>query len=96
MSTTAEGLKASPSAFEGEDVLYIGEGFTLNEGQLADGDDTALEVFFIQDGNNTQVVLETKVYGSSEAGVDETVITLTGVNAGDLILSADGLITIGA
>lgn len=81
--------------FQGDDALYIGTDFTLNEGALTDGDASLLEVFFIQDGNNAKVVLETKAYGSNEAQVDEIEITLTGVDAGQLSLDADGFVTLG-
>lgn len=79
---------------EGDDLLFIGKNFTLNAGSLKDGDDAVLEVFFIQEGNNAKVVLETKAYGSSEAGVEEVTITLAGVKAADLTLTEDGFVTL--
>lgn len=79
---------------EGKDLLFIGKDFTLNTGALKDGNDAVLEVFFIQDGNNAKVVLETKTYGSNESKVDEVEITLTGVKAADLTLTEDGFVTL--
>lgn len=79
---------------QGDDLLFIGTQFTKNAGALKDGNDAVLEVFFIQDGNNAQVVLETKPYGSNEDGVDEITITLTGVKAADLTLTEDGFVTL--
>lgn len=92
----AAGANASIYNFglQGEDKIFIGSDYTLNTGALNTGDDSALEVFFIQNGNNTDVYLETKAYGSSEAGVPEVVITLAGVTATDLSLTEDGFVTV--
>lgn len=79
---------------QGEDKIFIGGDYTLNTGALKTGDDGALEVFFIQNGLNTDVYLETKAYGSSEAGIAEVVITLAGVTATDLSLTEDGFVTV--
>lgn len=78
----------------GNDQLFIGEKFTLNTGALKDGNNSVLEVFFIQNGNDTDVTLETKAYGSSEAGIPEVVITLSGVNAADLTLTDEGFVAV--
>ena len=75
----------------GSDALYIGTGYTFNSGTLADGKASVLEAFFLQEGNDAKVVLETKAYSSAEAGVPEITITLTGVNIADLVLK-DGVI----
>jgi len=76
----------------GDDVLYIGSGFTLNKGALSTGNDSALEVFFVQQGNNTVVTIETKPFGSNSADA-EIKITLTGVDATELTFE-NGIITL--
>jgi len=76
----------------GEDVLFIGNGYTLNTGDFAkDGKDDVLEVFFVQSGNNTVVTIETKAFGSNSVEA-EIKITLTGVDADDLAFS-NGIIS---
>jgi hypothetical protein len=78
----------------GDDVLYVGNGFTLNEGALSTGNNAALEVFFNQKGANAEIIIETETYGSdlaASAGVK--VITLTGVNIADLNFD-NGIITL--
>ena len=75
----------------GDDVLYVGAGYTLNEGALSTGNDAVLEVFFNQRGNNAEVIIETKAYGS-DSGATQT-ITLTGVNVEDLTFE-NGIITL--
>jgi len=75
----------------GDDVLYVGTGYTLNEGKLTAGVDTALEVFFAQKGANAEITIETKAYGSDSG--DVKVITLTGVSIEDLSFN-DGIITL--
>jgi len=77
---------------QGDDVLYVGSGYTYNSGKLADGNDSVLEVFFTQKGSSTVVTIETKAYGS-DSGVDVQTITLTGVDATDLTF-ANGIISI--
>ena len=76
---------------QGDDVLYVGSGYTYNSGKLADGNDSVLEVFFTQKGSSTVVTIETKAYGS-DSGVDVQTITLTGVDATDLTF-ANGIIS---
>jgi hypothetical protein len=75
----------------GDDVLYIGSGYTLNSGALTTGNNAVLEVFFVQQGNNTLVTIETEAFGSSSAE-PEIVITLTGVTASELTFN-NGIIT---
>jgi len=79
----------------GDDVLFVGSGYTLNAGKLTDGNNSALEVFFTQQGNNTLVTIEKVAFGSSaSAGADAKItITLTGVDATDLTFT-DGIITL--
>jgi len=83
------------SAFgrSGSDALVIGNGYTVNAGGIDAGVDTALEVFFVQNGTRTEVHVEDKVYGSDSG--DVTVITLIGVDAADLQL-VDGIISLKA
>jgi len=75
----------------GDDVLYVGAGYSLNEGKLTAGNDAALEVFFAQKGANAEITIETKAYGSDSG--DVKVITLTGVSIEDLSFN-DGIITL--
>jgi len=78
----------------GNDVLYVGAGYSLSEGKVADGDNAVLEVFFNQKGNNAEIIIETEAYGSDlPAGGGVKVITLTGVNIADLTFE-DGIITL--
>lgn len=75
----------------GDDVLYVGSGFTLNKGALSTGNDNALEVFFTQNGNNAVITIESKAYGSDSGDVHT--VTLTGVNVEDLTFE-NGIITL--
>jgi len=75
----------------GDDVLFVGSGFTLNKGALSTGNDNALEVFFTQNGNNAVITIESKAYGSDSGDVHT--VTLTGVNIADLTFE-DGIITL--
>lgn len=77
---------------QGDDVLYIGKGYTWNKGALSTGDNAVLEVFLTQSGANTIVQLETKAFGSNSTAEAEIQITLTGVNASDLTIK-DGIIS---
>ncbi|MBQ5947640.1 DUF4214 domain-containing protein [Massilia sp. ST3] len=91
----ANGVNSTITSFgrAGDDVLYIGEGFKLNTtGDLTKGDNAALEVFFVQSGNNTVVTIETKAFGSNSADA-EIKITLTGVDADDLTFD-NGIISL--
>jgi hypothetical protein len=80
---------------QGDDVLYVGSGYTLNSGKLADGNNSALEVFFTQSGSSTVVTIEKTAFGSSSsAGADaKMTITLTGVDATDLTFE-NGIISL--
>jgi len=75
----------------GDDVLFVGSGYTLNEGALSTGDDAVLEVFFRQSGNNAVITIESKAYGSDSGDVHT--VTLTGVNVDDLTFE-NGIITL--
>lgn len=80
---------------EGQDLIYIGTGYTLNTGAIATaGDNSVLEVFLTEVGGNATITLETVAYGSNSAATgaeSEIVITLTGV-ALDEITLANGYI----
>lgn len=75
------------------DSLYIGQGFTFNAGALSTGNGNAQEFFLVQNGANTEIVIETTKYGSSTTDVagptspDAAVITLTGVTVDQLQVS---------
>lgn len=106
----AAGVKAtddfSVTKFAKGDALYFGEGYTFNNGTLAAGDNNKLEYFFVQKGNDVQVVIETKAFGSANLVTDAStgavtngvgedaaaVITLSGVTANQLKVDA-GFIT---
>jgi len=70
----------------GDDVLFVGSGYTFNAGDVTKtttGDAGVLEVFFTQSGNNTIVTIEKESYGSN-TGTEMIKVTLTGVDAADL------------
>ena len=89
----AEVVSISSFGRSGSDSLYVGSQFTLNTGDLEDGNDSVMEVFFVQNGTRTEVHVEQAAYGSDSD--DVTVITLIGVNADDLQL-VDGIISMKA
>jgi len=73
----------------GVDRLFVGTDYVKGTGDLTkfEGDASVLEVFFVQNGADTDVVIETKAFASnsSTAGnADLVTITLTGTNAADL------------
>ena len=86
---------------QGDDLLYVGTDAMLNTTDIgsgagqtalaAAGDVSTLEIFLAQDGNNVDVVIETKNYGS-ETG-DYTTITLIGAVVADVSI-ADGILTV--
>lgn len=86
----------------GDDLLFVGTDNTYNDtaigagaGQtlLEDaGDVNVLEFFLVQNGADTDVIIETKAFGS-ESGSDFTTITLIGTDVTDLAV-ADGFITV--
>lgn len=75
----------------GTDSIYLGTDFKLNEGELEDGDNAAMEVFFVQNGTRAEIHVEKAAYGSDSG--DVTVITLVGVDADDLQFN-NGVITV--
>lgn len=89
------GINSQIISFAGDDQLFIGSGLTLNADTTAgdNGDNSVLEVW-ITGTTNTVITIEKTVFGS-EAAVPETyAITLTGVAAASVELSADGILTI--
>lgn len=83
---TVSGFGAS-----GDDVIYVGKNFTFNAGGLDKGVDTAMEIFFVQNGNRAEIHVEKAAYGSTSD--DIIVISLVGVDATDLQLT-DGVISL--
>jgi hypothetical protein len=79
----------------GDDVLFIGSGYTLNTGAVTTGNNAVLEVFFTQQGNNTIVTIENEAFGSSSSAAADAkfTITLTGVDAADLTFN-NGIISL--
>jgi len=75
----------------GTDSIFLGTEFTLNTGDLEDGNNAAMEIFFVQNGTRAEIHVEKAAYGS--ASDDVTVITLVGVNADDLVF-ANGVVTV--
>lgn len=78
----------------GDDMLYIGDEFTYNAGDITtDGDNSVLEFFLTESGANTIVSLEQVEFGSSAATPEVAEITLTGVAIEDVNV-VDGFITV--
>ena len=79
----------------GDDLLFIGEGLTLNADTTAgdNGDNSVLEVWVTASGSDTVVTIETSVFGSDAETPETYDITLTGVAVADVTLT-DGLITV--
>lgn len=92
---TAKSADSSLFGFAGKDVLYVGANYTVGA-DVAKGDDSKLEVFFKANGASTDVYVEQKAFGSSSAATTKDIvkITLTGVTADKVNLSADGFITV--
>lgn len=76
---------------QGTDSLFIGSKYTLNT-DITKGNDAVLEVFFVQNGSNVDVKMETKAFGSNSSDA-EVVITLTGTTVDHLHL-VNGIITV--
>ena len=85
-------LDISGFGLEGNDLLFIGEGFS--EVRVETGDDAVsdrlgasseLEVFFQQEGNNALIFVEEEAFGGNATNPNDLVkITLAGVNIEDL------------
>lgn len=88
---------------DGNDYILIGSEYSFNSGALTTGNNNALEFFVVQGATGAQLVFESVNYGSSTVAVDAagtvtasadaTVITLTGVNAADVVVD-NGVITV--
>lgn len=78
------------------DVLYVGSNYKLGTAEydattptkIVGGDNSALEVFFIQNGTDVDVVIEKSVFGSSAANPEVATITLTGTSVDKLSFDA--------
>ncbi len=85
-------LDISGFGLEGNDLLFIGEGFS--EVRVETGDDAVsdrlgasseLEIFFQQEGNNALIFVEQEAFGGNATNDNDLVkITLAGVNIDDL------------
>lgn len=90
------------TGFAKGDAIYLGSNIAFNDGALSAGNNSALEYFLIQDGDEAKLVIETSVYGSantnlegvtaSESSLNAAVITLTGVSIDDLQVSNGAII----
>ena len=84
------------------DVLFVGAGYVLgadNDDDISNGiqggNNSALEVFIVDNGGVVEVHVETSAFGSSAGTPETTVVTLTGIaSVDDVIFDAQtGLIT---
>nr|WP_314545852.1 DUF4214 domain-containing protein [uncultured Massilia sp.] len=85
---------------QGKDAISIGSGYTLNTGKLSTGDDSKLEVFVAQAANGTDTTLKIEAHNFSSHVTGATApelltVTLIGVNAANVHLDANGIITVG-
>ena len=74
-------------ALNGADKLFIGTNYAAGTGDFLkhEGNASALEVFFVQNGADTNVVIENKAFASNATTpTDITTITLTGVKVADV------------
>ena len=74
-------------ALNGADKLFIGTNYAAGTGDFLkhEGNANALEVFFVQNGSDTEVVIENKAFASNATSpTDITTITLTGVKVADV------------
>lgn len=88
------GEDATISGFgaQGDDVLYIGGGYTkvdlessVNIATSSQGSSSTLEVFFQQQGNDAVIYLESEAFqGNAKTAFEGNTITLTGVDADSL------------
>lgn len=83
---------ASIYSFADGDVLAVGDKYVLGTAtDIQKGNDAVLEVFFTQNGANTDVTIETQAFGDTADANAVSVITLVGVDASALTLE-NGLI----
>lgn len=95
----ADSAKTTLTGFASVDKIYAGKNYVLST-DVAQGDNSKLEVFFKANGGDTDVYIELKAFGSSTAGAadgngDIVKVTLTGV-AADKVALKDGFITVAA
>ncbi|HAJ89014.1 MAG TPA: hypothetical protein DCP33_19265 [Pseudomonas sp.] len=81
---------AAAIELDGDDVLFIGTGYTLGTDDAAQpglngGNNAALEVFFVLNNGVVEAHIETVEFGSNAATQETNVITLTGVTALDQV-----------
>jgi hypothetical protein len=92
-------------AFGAGDSIVLGSGYAFNSGALTTGNNNALEFFLVKTDTGTQVVVESKAFGSNSVAADAhtgvasniipdavTVITLAGVTA-DHLSVANGVVS---
>lgn len=91
LDSDTDAVTISSFGRSGNDTIFVGSAFKFNDGALEDGDNAALEVFFVQNGTRAEIHVENAAYGSDSD--DTTVITLIGVDADDLVFN-NGVITI--
>jgi len=91
LDSDTDAVTISSFGRSGNDTIFVGSTFKFNEGDLEDGDNAALEVFFVQNGTRAEIHVENAAYGSDSD--DVTVITLIGVDAEDLVFN-NGVITL--
>lgn len=83
---------ASIYSFANGDILSVGTKYALGTASdVQKGNDALLEIFFTQNGANTDVTIETQAFGDTANANAVSVITLVGVDASALSL-ANGLI----
>ena len=90
-AATVEAATITSFGRSGTDSIFLGTEYTLNTGDLEDGNNAAMEIFFVQNGTRAEVHVEKAAYGSDSG--DVTVITLVGVDAEDLVF-ANGVVTV--
>ena len=92
-------------AFGAGDSIVLGSDYAYNSGALTTGNNNALEFFLVKTDTGTQVVVESKAFGSNSVAADAhtgvasniipdavTVITLAGVTA-DHLSVANGVVS---
>ena len=91
-------------AFGAGDSIVLGSGYSFNNGALTSGDNNKLEFFLQKTDTGTQVVIESKIFGSDSVTADAhtgvatnpadavTVINLVGVTAEHLSV-ANGVVS---
>lgn len=80
---------------QGNDSLFIGTQYTLNQGALTTGNNAVLEAFITSanSGADTVITLEKTAFGSNAATPEVVTITLVGVASTDVVLN-NGIITL--